>query len=82
MIQPCYFKNGDDFPHLDDAARRRNFDLCQAVNLTRLGIVLDALIAAGMPAEQAKCFKASADSLLALMRTENHRISALQERRP
>lgn len=61
---------------LDDAHLKRNFDLCRAVDLTKLSIVLGDLVAAGMPQGQAECFKAGADALLQLMRTENNRLWA------
>lgn len=78
MLQPAYFV---DRPIThgkpeDDAYARRNYDICQAVNLLKVGIVLDALVAAGMPKEQADCFDASARALLQLMRTENNRLRA------
>jgi hypothetical protein len=78
MLWPVNFTNrvhlqGDP---LDDAHRTRNFDLCRAVDLTSLGVVLDNLVKAGMPKGQAELFKAQADALLQLMRTENNRLWA------
>lgn len=61
---------------LDDAYRKRNYDLCQGVNLTKLSCALNDMVEAGLPKEQAECFKASASALLQLMRTENNRLWA------
>lgn len=56
--------------------RKRNYDICQGINLTSLSIVLDDMVAAGMPKELAEIYKLQAGSLLALIRTENNRIFA------
>lgn len=56
---------------------RRNMALCRAVDLTKLSIALDDLIEAGLPAHQAECFRANAEALLQLMRTENNRLYAV-----
>lgn len=76
MLQPVYFVerpllHGDP---VDDGVIRRNFRLCRAVDMLSLGGVLDEMVAAGMPEEQAACFRASASALLTLMRTENNRL--------
>ena len=55
---------------------RRNMALCRAIDLTKLSIVLAELVDAGMPNEQAECFRTGAEALLQLMRTENNRIHA------
>lgn len=51
-----------------------NFKLCNAIDLTKMGIVLDELVKAGMHPNLATLYKAQADSLLQLMRSENNRI--------
>lgn len=61
----------------DRAYSERNYELCHAVDLIKLSIVLDKLVVAGMPKEQAACFRASGEALLQLMRTENNRIFAV-----
>jgi len=75
QFHPVYFvdrplRHGDS---VDDAVAKRNFDLCRAVNVNALGVVLDGLVEAGMPKEQAECFRGQAYALLQLMRTENNR---------
>ena len=59
-----------------DEHRRRNFDICKAINMTTLGIVLYDMVKAGMPKELAEIYELQAGSLLALIRTENNRIFA------
>jgi hypothetical protein len=54
--------------------RKINFDLCTALDLTKLSIVLDKLVEAGMHPNQAKLYKTQADALLQLMCSENNRI--------
>jgi hypothetical protein len=51
-----------------------NFKLCNAIDLTTMGIVLDELVKAGMHPNLAKLYKAQAESLLSLLRSENNRI--------
>jgi hypothetical protein len=78
MLTPAYFNDAHDFygQPASDEHRRRNFDLCRAVNLTSLGVVLADMVDAGMPPQQQACFYAAADALLQLMRTENNRLKA------
>lgn len=53
---------------------KRNFDLCRAVDLTSLGVVLDDMVKSEHISRlQADAFKAQAGGLLAAMLTENHR---------
>lgn len=78
MIEPPYFTekivcHGDP---IDDAYAQRNFKICRAVDLLKVGIVLDDMIEAGLPRNQARAFKQAAESLLALMQTENNRLRA------
>jgi hypothetical protein len=54
----------------------RNYDLCRAINITSLGVVLDELVGVGMPKEQAECIRMAAYALLQLARTENNRVYA------
>lgn len=54
--------------------RKINYDLCTALDLTKLSIVLDKMVEAGMHPNQAVLYKAQADALLQLMRSENNRI--------
>lgn len=53
---------------------KRNYDVCRALDMLKLGIVLDDMVKAGMPKEQAACFKEAAHALLQLLRTENNRL--------
>jgi hypothetical protein len=76
MLSPVYFtdrptRSGDP---TDDAFLQRNFDLCRAINLNALHVVLDDMVEAGMPAEHRALFYASAQALLQLVRTENNRL--------
>lgn len=57
--------------------RKINYDLCTAINLTKLGIVIDDMVAAGMNPQLAELYKTNAMSLLQLMRSENNRIHDL-----
>lgn len=54
--------------------RKINYDLCTAVDLTKLSIVLDKMVEAGMHPNQAVLYKTQASALLQLMRSENNRI--------
>lgn len=71
------YRPGLDFrgdPEQDKAHRQRNFELCNALNIGRLGMVLEDMVASGMPKEQAEVYRTSAIALLALMRSENNRL--------
>lgn len=59
-----------------ESYQKRNYDLCQGINLTTLSCALADMVEAGLPKEQAECFKAGAYALLQLMRTENNRLFA------
>lgn len=51
-------------------------DLCRATDINKLSIVLDTMVEAGLPKEQASCFRDAAYATLQLLRTENNRIYA------
>ena len=58
----------------DDLWKRRNFDLCRAINMTNLHCVIGEMVASGdLDRNLADLYLAQAGSLLALMRTENNR---------
>lgn len=53
---------------------QRNFDLCRAVNMTSLAVVLNEMVKTGhISRVQADAFEAQAGGLLATMLTENDR---------
>lgn len=58
----------------DDTHRKINFELCRALDMTKMGIVLDAMVEAGVNKQLAEIYRANASTLLALLRTENNRI--------
>jgi hypothetical protein len=57
--------------------RRVNFDLCTALDLTKLGLALDRMIAHGTPTDAATQYRTLALSFLTLLRGENDRLLAL-----
>jgi hypothetical protein len=59
-----------------DAIRHReiNFELCRAIDLTKLGIVLDTMEQAGMHPNFVRTYRQAAEALLDLLRSENNRI--------
>jgi hypothetical protein len=58
----------------DDHYKRFNFDLCRALDMTKLGIVLDQMVETGaIDKRMAELFHLQAGSLLALMLSENNR---------
>jgi hypothetical protein len=68
----------------DDAHRQFNFDLCRALDMTKMGIVLGKMSEIGwLDAREAELLHLQASSLLALMRTANNRAyaSAIEARR-
>lgn len=63
----------------DDWHRKNNYDLCTAIDLTKLGIVLERMVTSRQMSERlALIFHAQAESLLAALRSENNR--ALRDR--
>lgn len=57
-----------------DLHARRNFDLCRAVDMTALSIVLGDMVKTGhISHRQAEAYKAQAEGLLATLLAENHR---------
>jgi hypothetical protein len=79
MLHETYF-NQD--PHQltqtqADDRRKINYDLCTALDLTKMGIVLDKMVKAGMHPNLAKLYKVQADALLQQLRSENNRIHGL-----
>ncbi len=57
-----------------DEHRRRNYAICKGIDLITLGIALEDMVKAGMPKELAEIYRLQANTLLALIRTENNRI--------
>jgi len=73
MLQDS-FRDGEVSLALADQYRSRNFDLCVAINITSLGVVLDKMIEDGsLTKNQAECYKQSAHAILQLLRSENNR---------
>jgi hypothetical protein len=64
-------------PAAQDQHRKINFDLCTAIDLTKVSIVLDKLVEAGMHPNLAKLYKVQADALLQQLRSENNRIHGI-----
>lgn len=61
-------------PEASAQHRRFNYQICTALDMTKLGIVLESMVAAGrMHPTVAKTFKVQASALLAAIRTENSR---------
>ena len=59
---------------VDDQHRRYNFDICRAIDMTKLGIVLDKMVEDGwMDSGMAKIYETQASALLAAIRAENNR---------
>ena len=57
-----------------DLHAERNMDLCRAMDMTKLSIVLGAMADTGhISRRQAETFRIQASALLATMLTENHR---------
>jgi hypothetical protein len=61
---------------MDEQHRRINFDLCTALDVTKLGVVLDRMIVAGLPSLTASEYRTMALALLTLLRCENDRLRA------
>ena len=58
----------------DNLMRRYNYDLCTAIDLTKLGIVLEKMVKSGhVTSKSAELYMDSAGSLLKLLRIENER---------
>jgi len=51
--------------------RRINYELCDAINVQRLGGVLKQMAAIGLPADKAREYASLANTLLTLLRAEN-----------
>ena len=61
----------------DETYRRNNFDLCRAVDMTKVSIVLSRMAEQGwLDKREAELLHTQASSLLALMRTANNRAHA------
>lgn len=61
--------------------KRFNYDLCRAIDMTSLGIVLEKMALAGwIDPREAEIFHTQAGSLLALMRTANNRAHGARTR--
>ena len=78
MLYPAHFKKdckSGIIPEKGyDAYRKYNYDLCKAINLTKLGVILDKMVKSGkMNEDLAVIYKAQADALLAALRSENNR---------
>lgn len=63
---------------LGDRHRELNYKICMAIDLLKIGIVLDEMVAEGMEPEFVEIFKAQADGLLAAMRSENNRLKLIK----
>lgn len=59
----------------EDAQHRRfNYELCEAIDTLKLGIVLDRMVEAGkLHPRLAELYRGQAGCLLALLRSENNR---------
>ncbi|BDD79866.1 hypothetical protein [Burkholderia phage FLC9] len=80
MLHETYFNTSPTDPvKLEPGNKHRkiNFDLCTAIDLTKMSIVLDDLVAAGMHPNLAHLYKIQADALLQQLRSENNRIHGL-----
>ncbi|MHB9879144.1 hypothetical protein ACSMXM_05720 [Pacificimonas sp. ICDLI1SI03] len=58
----------------DDTYRKNNFDICRALNMTNMSVVLGRMVATGwLDKRVAELFHMQASSLLALILSENNR---------
>lgn len=79
MIVPAFYPEepmmmGD---MVDDRYRKYNFDICRAIDLTSLSIVLDCMVADGWcDKTMAGIYRKQAEALLAALRSENGRCHA------
>ena len=88
MIEPAFtdvehgpISTGDMAENQGGLHRRHNYDLCRAVDITKLGVVLDEMVSKrGLSPELASVYLAQADSLLAALRSENNRLIPVRER--
>ena len=66
-----------DNPFYDNEAgrqhRRRNFDLCNGLDMIKLSIVIDQMVEDGLHPRVAELYKTQAGALLAQLRSENNR---------
>ena len=53
--------------------RKRNYDICTALDMIKLSIVLDEMVEDGMHPQLARIYKMQGSSLLAALRSENNR---------
>ena len=61
-------------PEADQLIRKWNYELCTAINMIKLGIVLDEMVTAGhLDRTLALAYRANASALLAILRSENFR---------
>lgn len=56
-----------------DAHRKRNFDLCDGINMIKLSIVIDKMVEDGLHPRLAEIYNLQAGALLAALRSENNR---------
>ena len=62
----------------DDQHRHNCYELCQGINLTRLGVILEEMVNKDkLHPQLANIFKTQASALLASMLSENNRIHDL-----
>ena len=78
FYSPARFNDDENFRtiplHGVDPYRQINYDLCTALDLTKMGIVLDKMVAVGMNPQLRELYEAQTGSLLALLRSENNRL--------
>lgn len=73
MLYPASFGTGDN-GGLNDLYRQYNYDLCTAVDLTKLSIILEKMVSSGhMNKQMAVLYKEQGAVLLNLLRSENNR---------
>lgn len=76
-LPPAYFaKQSDPYPPQDEdnKFRKFNFDLCRAIDTQGLSITLKKMVDAGLHPQVAALYQANADSLRALLCSENNRL--------
>ena len=56
--------------------RKINYEICDAMDPTKFGIVLEQMVRAGMDPGMADIYEAQFQGLLAAVRTENNRIGS------
>lgn len=61
----------------DDAFRQRHFDICRALNMTSMSIVLEEMVKQGLHPDLKNIYMIQCEALLKAIVSENNRISGV-----